>query len=223
MKDLTNQRFGRLIAIQPYGKTPNGNITWLCRCDCGNEHIAASGKLLQGKVKSCGCYAKVAKGRNLVKHGLTVGGKPRIFTVWNDMKARCLNPNNISFKHYGGRGITVCEEWLTFSNFYEWALANGYNDNLQIDRINNDGNYEPDNCRFVTRKQNIWNQPNTKIIACNGISLPLSEWARTLHCAKETIYKAIDKGEIDHFLKMRMTNSQFDFEQAKRISTEGLI
>jgi len=158
IKDLSGIRFGRQIAIEPVGKNKYRNILWLCKCDCGNEHVVPSGKLIQGKSKSCGCVRRENSTKMLEKHGITTGGKPRTFIIWNGMKARCFNKKSISFKSYGARGITVCNEWLKFENFHNWAINNGYLDTLEIDRINPDGNYEPDNCRFVTPHYNRTHQ-----------------------------------------------------------------
>ena len=124
--DITNKKFGFQTAIKPVGKTKWGNVIWLCRCDCGNEHEVPQGKLVQGKSKSCGCYALKLHVKQLEEHGITTGGKPRTFIIWVGMKSRCLNPRNIGYKRYGGRGISICEEWLSFEKFHNWAMDNGF-------------------------------------------------------------------------------------------------
>lgn len=130
-----------------------------------NEYLCHCGKITQtratvvksGKVKSCGCYNReVLKMRN-TKHGLLKGNR-RLYFVWNSMKQRCLNPNNKEYKYYGGRGISVCDEWIKFEQFYNWAKENGYQDNLTIDRIDNDKYYCPENCRWVTHEVNCQNR-----------------------------------------------------------------
>lgn len=197
MKDLVGKKFGRLTVLERAGTTKWGNILWLCKCDCGKEHIAASGKLIQGKVTSCGCYAHEVHVKQLERHGITTGGKPRTLVIWCGMKARCLNKKSISYKSYGGRGITVCEEWLTFENFHKWALANGYDDGLTIDRIDNNGNYEPSNCQWITSRANKKRQRNARNIEICGVTKNLSEWCKELHIGKATAYKHLIISEDD--------------------------
>lgn len=204
MKDLTGQRFGRLVAIKTNGKNKYGNVMWLCHCDCGNEHIVTSGKLIQGKSKSCGCYRKENSAKLLEKHGITKGGKPRTFIIWNGMKARCYNPKSKSYKSYGGRGIRICDEWLGengFRNFHEWAFKNGYSDTLEIDRINNDGNYEPSNCQWISKNENRMKQRKMRYFDVNGKRLNVSQWRRELGISKSVAYKRLNHGE-ESFLEL---------------------
>ena len=197
MRDLTNQRFGRQIAIKPCGKNKYGNVLWLCKCDCGNEHIVASGKLIQGKSKSCGCYALEVKTKSLEKHGITTGGKPRTFTIWNGMKARCYNPKSASYKNYGARGIAICDSWLTFENFHNWAINNGYADDLEIDRIDNNSNYCPENCRWVSRTFNRNHQRKTRYIEVYGIKLNITQWCKELAISRSEAYTHLKNSEED--------------------------
>lgn len=176
MKDLTGIRFGYQVAISFQGYNKHKTALWLCKCDCGNEHVVSSDKLLNGKSKSCGCYRKRLIIERSTTHGLLKGGKPRLFIIWNGMKARCMNPQNNNFNAYGKRGISVCAEWEVFSNFYNWAISSGYSDGLTIDRIDNDGNYEPSNCRWVTAHDNKVKQRKTIFI----LGKSLSENARVL-------------------------------------------
>lgn len=151
--DLTGQRFGKLVVIKPERNNGHG-IEWICKCDCGNETVVRSDGLVTGHAKSCGCYNKELK-RNY-KHGMY---KTNIYKVWCGMKQRCNNPNNHEYNRYGGRGIKICKEWNEdFEKFGKWALSHGYKQGLQIDRINNNGNYEPSNCRFVTALENMHNR-----------------------------------------------------------------
>lgn len=157
--DLTGQRFGRLTVIQ---RAENkGVITrWLCECDCGNEKVIRAQDLKEGKTQSCGCLrSELVSERNYV-HGHS---EERIHNIWRGMKKRCLNPKSKSYKDYGARGIRICDEWLNdFQAFYDWAIANGYSDSLSIDRIDNDGNYRPSNCRWADRKTQNINQGGRK-------------------------------------------------------------
>ena len=197
MKDLTGKRFGRQIALRPCGKNKYRNVLWLCKCDCGNQHIVASGKLVQGKSKSCGCYALEIRSKSLEKHGITSGGKPRTFVIWNGMKARCLNPKSTSYPNYGGRGIRICDQWLNFENFHYWAISNGYRDDLEIDRIDNDGNYCPENCRWATAKEQANNTRSTVLLTYNGQTKSASEWSRITGISRNTITRRKRSGWTD--------------------------
>jgi hypothetical protein len=183
------------VAIRPAGKNKYGNILWICKCDCGNEHIVPSGKLIQGKSKSCGCYAREIHVNELERHGITTGGSPRTLIIWNGMKARCLNSNAISYKNYGGRGIKICDEWLSFENFHNWAMSNGYADGLEIDRIDNEKGYCPENCRWVSKTFNRKHQRKTRYLEIFGIKLNISEWCEEVKMSKSTAYKYLHISE----------------------------
>lgn len=147
--DLHGKKYGRLQVLEIAGKK-GCETTWLCKCDCGNHVIVTGGNLRAGRTQSCGCYNSEKSRKRRLKHGLT--GK-RLNRIWKNMKTRCYNPNSNNYKYWGARGITICNEWKnSFEKFMEWALANGYEDNLTIDRIDVNGNYEPQNCRWVTMK-----------------------------------------------------------------------
>lgn len=147
--DITGQRFGKLVAIRRDGTSKHRQALWLLHCDCGGFTHALVGELRFGKRKACSC------GRSRPTHGMH---DTRLYSVWEGMESRCLRPSHVRFARYGGRGITICPEWLDFPAFAEWALQSGYADNLQIDRIDNGGNYEPANCRFVTPAENMANR-----------------------------------------------------------------
>lgn len=199
-KDLSGKRFENLVALKKVGKNKYGNLLWECVCDCGNHKIYPSGKLTSGRATNCGCKTTELKRNNASKHGITSGGKPRTFIIWNGMKLRCNNPNSISYKSYGARGIKICKEWEKFKNFHYWAISNGYSDEKEIDRIDNDGDYCPENCRWVSKHFNRIHQRSSRYIEFMGMSLTISEWCRKFKISKSTAYKYLNKSE-DDFIK----------------------
>ena len=156
-------KFGRLTVIKQVAshRTSCGRIQRkvLCQCVCGNQKEIVFNYLMNGKTTSCGCYRielTIRKGHNNRKHGQK---GTRIYNIWIGRKQRCFDVNSKDYSAYGGRGIKVCDEWLNdFQSFYNWTISNGYSDELSIDRINNDGNYEPSNCRWATAQQQRLNQ-----------------------------------------------------------------
>ena len=151
-KDITGQKFGRLTALHRLHNTKGRMSKWLCVCECGNFVEVRLNSLTSGLTKSCGC---LKKDNHYVKHSKK---NTRLYRTWKSMKSRCYNNHVDRYPNYGGRGIKVCDEWLNdFMSFYNWAMANGYDDKLTIDRINVDGNYEPNNCRWVDMKQQLRN------------------------------------------------------------------
>jgi len=154
--DLADRRFGKLTAIKPTDKRSSGKIVWECLCDCGRTTFVQSAHLTNGHTQSCGCI----RGDIQITHGCT---HTRLYRIWASMKTRCTNPNSKTFDYYGGRGIGICSEWLDdFTEFYRWAVANGYDDCLTLDRKDGDGNYEPGNCRWATWHEQRVNQRRCK-------------------------------------------------------------
>ena len=190
IKDLTGQRFGRLTVIERAGtySAPNcrsKSATWRCKCDCGNESVLVGNDLSRGATKSCGCLFE----ENTHKKRNT-----RLYITWRNMKQRCYNPNNVSYRQYGGRGIEVCEEWKSnFLAFYNWAMANGYADNLTIDRIDVNGNYEPDNCRWASVKEQNNNKSSNHLITYKGKTQTIKQWAEELGISSYTICSRLNQ------------------------------
>lgn len=189
--DITGKKFGRLLVIKRTNDhiTPKGHhITmWECKCDCGNTKTITGHALKQGFTKSCGCISK--------KHGKT---KTRLFNIWVNMRQRCYNSKIPEFHLWGGKGVAVCDEWRNdFKTFYDWAMSNGYTDELTIDRIDNNGNYEPSNCRWVTAKAQAMNLSSNHKITINGKTKTLCEWLEVAPITASTYHKRKKKGMND--------------------------
>lgn len=201
--DLTGQRFGRLTVIKPAGRNTSNKIQWICMCDCGNEVIVTTCHLRSGHTTSCGCYRyEMSIKANIVHNGTGT----RLYNIWCDIKKRCNNSRSRYYKHYGGRGIKVCEEWKhDFQTFYDWAMTNGYKDDLTIDRQNVDGDYEPSNCRWVNREEQQNNKRNNHVIAIDGLSMNIAQWARYLKIPRSRIDSAYKrKRNLEEYIKMQL-------------------
>lgn len=149
------QQFGRLTVVYNQGFT-DGFIRYMCKCECGTMKVVPKYRLLTGNTKSCGCLRRAVTGNMMKTHNMS---KSRLNRIWRAMKYRCNSPNCTDHAIYYDRGITVCDEWKNdFMSFYSWAMTNGYNDNLSIDRIDNEKGYEPNNCRWATVKEQRNNQ-----------------------------------------------------------------
>lgn len=183
--DLSGQRFGRLMVVEYVGKNNQNRAIWKCLCDCGNETIVRSDALRSGDTQSCGCLNSENKSKECIerniKHGLA---HTRLYRVWCSMRRRCNDTRLPDYKNYGARGIRVCAEWDgNFQAFNDWAMKNGYDEtaargDCTIDRIDVNGNYCPDNCRFVNLMVQGGNKRNNKRITHNGITMTQSEWGR---------------------------------------------
>lgn len=154
-KDLIGLRFGRLTVVEKVGKTKNRDTLWRCKCICGKETVHKGTHLKSGRSQSCGCLRIELR----TTHG---GADTRLYRIWRNMKQRCRNPNSTSYKHYGALGVGVCVEWENFGGFQKWAIENGYKDDLTIDRIDPEGNYEPINCRWATYAEQQHNKRKDK-------------------------------------------------------------
>lgn len=164
----------------------HGNRYMLCKCDCGNVKEVMLGNLKQGNVKSCGCL----KFDN--KHNLSHGHKgTRLYRIWTGMKTRCLNPRAVEYPRYGGRGISICSEWLDASNFISWAISSGYSDNLTLEREDVNGNYEPSNCTWIPLGEQALNRTNTVHVTFEGVTKPLKIWSKEIGIDYPTLFSRI--------------------------------
>ena len=186
--NLEGMKFGRLTVLERDCDNGRKGTHWICKCDCGNYAIVTTGRLKRGQSKSCGCINR----EKHTKHGMI---KTRMYNIWMSMKQRCADANCKSYKDYGGRGIKVCDEWVNdFQAFYDWAMANGYRDNLSIDRIDVNGDYEPDNCRWVTRKTQNNNSRKNRYYSYNGETHTIAEWSEIMGIGYSALYARIERG-----------------------------
>lgn len=196
-KDLTGMRFGRLTVVKKveayHRKDGKTESRYLCRCDCGTEKILQGRYLTGGDTKSCGCLRSETQRKRRKTHGMT---NTRIFHIWDGMINRCRNDRK-NTKHWHGKEIEVCTEWLGehgFNNFYNWSIKNGYAENLTIDRIDVDGNYEPSNCRWVDYGIQNNNSANNVKIEYKGESKTIAEWAKEYGINYQTLYSRLKNG-----------------------------
>lgn len=202
--DLTGQTFGRLIVVERATNSNTGKVRWLCKCECGGVIVAFSCNLGSGYTRSCGCYRQEKSRAMHIIHGDNCRGKEsaRLYRIWRGMRGRCKYDTQISYPHYGGRGIQVCLEWLnSYPAFRDWATSHGYADNLSIDRKDVNGNYTPDNCQWVTEKQQCNNRRSNVTYDLNGESKTIAEWA--------DIY-----GVNDSFLRQRVCRDGLSLKDA---------
>lgn len=196
--DLTGQRFGRLVVIKRtediFDKAGRRYINWECLCDCGNVTYVTTNNL-HGKTTSCGCYLKEVAGKQTLKHGYR---KTRLYTIYNSMKQRCNNPNNSGYKNYGGRGIKVCKEWNKpdgLKEFAEWAFSNGYEDGLTLERIDVNGNYEPNNCCWIPLSKQAKNTRRSVKVTYKGEEMIMSDFARLTNIDHRIVSRELKKGK----------------------------
>jgi hypothetical protein len=190
--DLMGRRFGRLTAQELIVR--GRKSYWRCKCDCGKEKVIRQDTLTRNITHSCGCLQKekvAESGHKNKKHGES---SMRLFKIWTNMKTRCLNKNYNRYSDYGGRGIKICDNWLIYENFSKWAKENGYQDNLSIDRIDVNGNYEPSNCRWATMKEQGNNKRTNHFIIFNGETLTIRQWEERYELPSGTIYTRLNHG-----------------------------
>ena len=191
-KDLTGQRFGRLTVIERTENNRHGNAMWLCLCDCGNKVIVLGSDLRAGHTRSCKCLQDEVNRELHKTHGLS---KTRLHKIWSKMIDRCYNPHHVQYHNYGGRGITICREWKDdFTVFYAWAMANGYAETLSIDRIDNDGNYCPENCQWITMREQQNKRGDNVLVTMNGKTQNVTQWCNELGANRAYVYKRLKKG-----------------------------
>lgn len=191
--DMIGRRYGRLTVLSENGRTKHGMRVFECQCDCGNITNVCIGDLQNGQTQSCGCI------RN--KYGYTPVKDSKLYRIWNAMRQRCNNPNDRAYSNYGGRGITVCDAWNSdYGAFMLWAYEHGYCDGLTLDRINNDGPYSPENCRWATRMEQNNNRRCNRWIEFNGETHTVSQWARKIGIKAHTLILRLQKWPLERAL-----------------------
>jgi hypothetical protein len=215
-KDITGKVFGKLTVIcRTNRKNSQGTrIYWLCRCECGKETEVHRGKLSQGHTTSCGCVQSEWRKRGFrklwIKHGMSGKSRSREFNCWTGMRSRCSDKKNAKYPNYGGRGIKVCERWAnSFSNFYE-DVGPSPSARHSIDRIDVNGDYCPENCRWATPAQQADNKTNTIRLTCDGVTRTATEWARIFGVSRMTIIARIKKygWDTDKAIKTPVTKGR---------------
>lgn len=182
------EKFGRWQVLKEVSPHPtSGNRMIYCQCQCGSLATVRLADMVTGRSKSCGCISI----ERTTTHGLS---SKRLYVIWKGMLARCYKPTNDSYSRYGARGISVCEEWKDVAIFVTWAESNGYKDHLSIDRINSDGNYYPDNCRWVTIKKQQNNKSSNRILEHDGKKLNIAQWGELLSLNRRTISNRLRMG-----------------------------
>lgn len=189
--DLTGQRFGKLTAIRSYYDSSKKVTFWECVCDCGNTTAVRANRLVHHRTNSCGCLRAESNNHKKTTHGMS---KTHLYNAWHSMKARCYNKNDVRYARYGGRGINVCDEWKqSFDAFKHWALANGYQEGLTLDRINNDEGYYPNNCRWVCTAVQNNNRGVSINITYDGKTQNLKDWCNELGVPYMRVWQRIKK------------------------------
>lgn len=194
IKELTGKIFGRWTVIKYIRQNERHDSVWLCKCQCGTVREVVGGSLRGGVSLSCGCLSIEVSTKKATKHGLK---KHPLYTIWKDMRKRCNNPNHAMYRHYGGRGIKVCERWNDFKAFYDDVILT-YKTGLTLDRFpNNDGDYEPTNFRWATLYEQSINKRSNLNLTFNGVTKVASVWADELGIKRPTLYDRKRHGWTD--------------------------
>lgn len=189
--ELSGKQFGKLTVLKRKGTNKHGKTIWECECDCGKHVVVVGSNLVSGGTVSCGCLKNEMVSKRFKKHGMR---KTKIYSKWQNIKRRCIDKKDSHYKYYGGRGISVCEEWLGehgFENFYKWAMSSGYEDGLSIERKDVNGDYCPENCTWIHLKYQAKNKTNTKRVNENKIALDAAKENKVI---PSTMYGRLRKG-----------------------------
>jgi len=199
IKDLGGMTFGLLVAVEMVGLDKHKKAKWRCVCECGSESVVTGADLLSGKTKSCKCRRNELNRNRPRTHGLS---RHKLFPIWANMRQRCQDPNSGNYYRYGGRGISVCAQWdNSFLAFYDFCIENGWKEGLQIDRIDNNGDYAPDNFRWTDQKSQVRNRRVTCKVELDGRMVPAPEYAEMTGESINNVYKKYYKRKNVPFLE----------------------
>lgn len=215
--EYIGKKYGRWTVVEYVGRDRHSNVIFRCICDCGNAQTIIIGNLKSGRTKSCGCLSREI-------HRIHGGHKTRLYNIWANMKARCYNSNSPKYKDYGGRGIAVYQEWRdSFEAFRDWATTNGYTEGLSLDRIDVDGNYEPDNCRWSDMKTQARNRRSSRYITFNGETLTIAAWAERIGINKFTISNRLASGwSVEKALMTPVKKAGGNYKPRSGVNSERL-
>lgn len=206
--DITGRRFGRWTVIKDSGQRKLSRVLWECRCGCGTVKLLSSNHLLRGNSLSCGCIRNELTSARKYKHGMS---KDRLYRIWAGMISRCHTPSQSSFKNYGGRGISVCDEWrYDFYPFYDWSMKNGYKEDLTIDRMDLNGNYCPENCRWIPFSEQCNNTRQSHFITIGEKTLTIKQWSVVVGMSDKVIRCRLRNGwsEYDAVMVPKLTGKE---------------
>lgn len=185
VENIIGQKFGKLLVVENLNIKSHGSTLHRCICECGNTKDIPISYLKSNHTTSCGCLTR----QTHTTHNLS---RSRLYNIYSGMLARCFRKNHHAYKNYGGRGITVCDEWKDdFIVFFKWAMDNGYKNNLTIDRIDNNGNYEPDNCRWISKAEQTRNSRKNVYLTYNGVTKTISEWSKQFNIPLTTFRRRV--------------------------------
>lgn len=222
--DLVGKKYGKLLVIKSAGKSKYGARLWLCKCECGSEILVQTAQLNNGRKTNCGCVKKEYFAKQVIPLAHKANTKykhpsdSRLYCCWRAMLCRCTKQSDKYFDNYGGRGIRVCDEWQNFDVFADWAKSNGYADKLSIDRINNNGNYCPENCRWATAKEQANNKTTTQYFEYKGEKKTLSQLADLFKIPYKRLYERVAKEKWD--LERALTTQKINPSEANRLSNK---
>lgn len=213
---LTGQTFNRLTVIEEDGRTPTGQVMWLCRCSCGTEKTIRSFDITSGQIQSCGCLRREVIAKQFSKHGKS---GTRVYASWLHIINRCTNSKNKDFHHYGGRGIQVCERWRNSFTAFFMDVGEPPTPKHTIDRINVNGDYEPSNCRWITQKEQTRNMRRNHILTWKDKTQCISAWVEELDVPKSVFYDRIKRGDSVESIFQAIENNT-TYQRKNRVTKE---
>ncbi len=209
--DIKGNRYNKLVALE-FSHSHQKNAYWKFQCDCGQVTTLAAHSVKRGDSKSCGCHRREVSRQKATIHGHAAnGGQTRLYRIWAAMNRRCDLETHGAYDRYGGRGIHVCAEWAnSFQAFEQWAMSSGYSDELSIDRRDNDGGYEPGNCRWVTEKVQANNRSSNRTVIYEGVEMTLASFAELIGLDPNTVAYRLNNGwSIEETATKRQANRDY--------------